>query len=241
MARPRKTQKLEVGLRHGHLTIVRDLGNNKGHFEYECLCDCGATAKLRHTHFYPSRLYCTRSCPLQQRLPDLIKKTFGAWKVVQRVKGDRDKWKCVCVCGSEREIETYGLISGSTQSCGCVGNQKRRKYHTPQAKLNRKREVSRLSARKHASRVKAAKIRYEAKLKRATPSWLTKEDWSAMDAIYAEARRLSRETGVRHEVDHIVPLNGRFVTGLHVPSNLQILTQSRNVAKSNRYAELSGD
>ena len=62
-----------------------------------------------------------------------------------------------------------------------------------------------------------------------------------MNDIYEEARRLTRETGVHHQVDHIVPLQGKTVSGLHVFSNLQILTQVENVSKSNRYAELLGD
>lgn len=96
-------------------------------------------------------------------------------------------------------------------------------------------------ARRNASRVKSHKIRYLSQMERATPKWLTDEDWKAMDALYAEARAKSRETGIRHEVDHVIPLYGKTVSGLHVPSNLQILTQAQNVAKSNMYAELLGD
>lgn len=46
--------------------------------------------------------------------------------------------------------------------------------------------------------------------------------------IYAEARRLTRETGVRHEVDHIVAISRG---GKHEPSNLQILTKVENCRK----------
>jgi hypothetical protein len=77
--------------------------------------------------------------------------------------------------------------------------------------------------------------------KRPTPCWLTEADWKAMDEFYFEARRLTQETGVRHEVDHKIPLNGEFVSGLHVPGNLQVTTKSYNSAKMNRYAELPGD
>lgn len=76
--------------------------------------------------------------------------------------------------------------------------------------------------------------RRSAKLKR-TPNWLTSEDWSAIQAFYTEAARLSRVTGIPHEVDHIIPLQGKIVSGLHVPSNLQILTESENCSKNNKY------
>ena len=72
--------------------------------------------------------------------------------------------------------------------------------------------------------------RHAAKLK-ATPFWA---DLNAIKAIYEEARRLSIETGVEHNVDHIVPLRGKKVCGLHVPANLQILTAEANKRKSNK-------
>jgi 5-methylcytosine-specific restriction endonuclease McrA len=50
-----------------------------------------------------------------------------------------------------------------------------------------------------------------------------------------EARRLSAETGIRHSVDHIIPLCGRTVTGLHVETNLRIITLEQNIRKGNRW------
>ena len=68
----------------------------------------------------------------------------------------------------------------------------------------------------------------------ATPKWLTKEHLLEIQNIYIEAIRLTKETGIKHEVDHIVPLLGKLVRGLHVPWNLQILTKSENCRKSNK-------
>jgi len=65
-----------------------------------------------------------------------------------------------------------------------------------------------------------------------TPKWA---DLVAIEAVYAEARRLTAETGVAHHVDHEVPLQGRLVSGLHVHTNLRVMVGDDNVRKSNRF------
>lgn len=68
----------------------------------------------------------------------------------------------------------------------------------------------------------------------ATPAWLTSADRSGMNALYEEARRLTAETGTAYEVDHILPILGDFVCGLHVPSNLRVVTRRVNRKKRNK-------
>lgn len=64
------------------------------------------------------------------------------------------------------------------------------------------------------------------------PPWANKK---AIQEIYMRARDLTEITGINHEVDHIIPSNHPLVCGLHVETNLQILTESENCAKSNRF------
>lgn len=75
-------------------------------------------------------------------------------------------------------------------------------------------------------------MRRAALKRRALPSWA---DGAAIQAIYAEARRLTVETGVPHHVDHEIPLVHPLVCGLHVEHNLRAIPGSMNRAKSNRF------
>lgn len=246
MPRPRN-KEIYVGMRHGHLTVTRLVGRDKfGIAVYECQCECGGFVKMRTNHFYETRRYCTRKCMFlqKQRMPDLLGKKFTRWTVESFAgfgQRQRPLWNCVCECGNKSVVPSSTLATGGSLSCGCLNLERITKYFTPEAKLEATRRSARESGRRNAARVKAIKIKYESKKLRATPSWLTKADWDRMNALYALARKLTKETGILHVVDHIVPLNGKCVSGLHVPDNLQILTQSANAAKSNRYAELSGD
>ncbi len=75
-------------------------------------------------------------------------------------------------------------------------------------------------ARKNCADRKARKIQ-------ATPSWLTQEQHDVMEALYASAHV------TKMHVDHIVPLRGEDVCGLHVHWNMQLLQPEANMAKGN--------
>ena len=73
--------------------------------------------------------------------------------------------------------------------------------------------------------------------RKATPKWLTKEDKMKMRKMYLYAMELTRLTGVKYVVDHDYPLHGETICGLHVPSNLKVITQEENLRKSNKLLE----
>lgn len=73
------------------------------------------------------------------------------------------------------------------------------------------------------------------KNKTQVPLWLTQTDLLKIKEKYQEAAHLSDTTGIKWSVDHIIPLNGETVCGLHVPSNLQVIPLSVNLSKRNRY------
>jgi len=72
------------------------------------------------------------------------------------------------------------------------------------------------------------KAKYRAARRQACPPWLNKEMLNQIHEIYKLRRQISEATGVPHEVDHIVPLQGGTVCGLHVPWNLRVITKEKN-------------
>lgn len=64
-----------------------------------------------------------------------------------------------------------------------------------------------------------------------TPKWLTKSDWIEIKWAHSEARKRTKETGIKYVVDHIIPLQGKNISGLHCPQNLQIITHKQNSRK----------
>lgn len=85
----------------------------------------------------------------------------------------------------------------------------------------------------HKDAAKTAKRK--ASKRRRTPPWLTERHFAEINKFYESARDLQQQTGIKHHVDHIVPLNGELVSGLHVPWNLRVIPAKDNLLKSNTW------
>ena len=75
------------------------------------------------------------------------------------------------------------------------------------------------------------------KHRQATPPWLTRAQKAKMRELYKIAITMTKTTGEKYVVDHIVPLRSEFVCGLHVPWNLRVITQEENLKKSNQLVD----
>ena len=78
-----------------------------------------------------------------------------------------------------------------------------------------------------------AQVRRTKKLQ-ACPAWA---DLEQIQSFYTEAARLTEVSGVKHHVDHIVPLQNKSVCGLHVPANLRVVPYYENLQKHNKLDE----
>lgn len=101
----------------------------------------------------------------------------------------------------------------------------------------RKRNLDKVRARysiyckNNRAKLNAKGAKRRAKKHSATPPWLTEQHFKKIKDFYFKAEKMTLDTGVPHEVDHIVPLQGKNVCGLHVPWNLQVITASENCKK----------
>ena len=89
-------------------------------------------------------------------------------------------------------------------------------------------DTHRPQLRAHASKHRAAKVKR-------TPSWLTVDDFWIMEEAHALAVQRTKMLGFSWHVDHIVPLHGALVSGLHVPHNLQVIPAWENRRKANKF------
>ena len=97
------------------------------------------------------------------------------------------------------------------------------------------REMNSRWRKEHPDLVRESTARYRAARHERIPAWITDEQITELRAIYETAARMTQETGESWHVDHIIPIRGRRVSGLHVPSNLQIIRASDNHRKSNSF------
>ena len=89
----------------------------------------------------------------------------------------------------------------------------------------RRKQIRAVLVRHHAAKRRAVKLQR-------TPPWV---DFKSIRAMHTQAARLTVETGIIHHVDHVIPLQGKLVSGLHVHQNMQVLTGPVNSAKGNRF------
>lgn len=128
----------------------------------------------------------------------------------------------------DRHPELLGERLSSNNSCvRChrdrVNANRLKRYHNdPEYHVRSREKQNQSYARSHKTQYIDRRM---SKMLR-TPSWANK---SKIREIYLHARELGMT------VDHILPLRGELVSGLHVENNLQLMPRSANSSKGNKY------
>ena len=162
-------------------------------------------------------------------------------KVFNNINKDniRERWKAYILrlynykycskCGELKKLDEFCLdkvtVSNYRNICkDCDHNDRENnKEYKKEWNKNNKDKINAYTAKRHT-----------AKLNR-TPAWLTEQDLKDIESFYTKTQELTEETGIQHHVDHIIPLQGELISGLHVPSNLQIIPAKENLQKGNKF------
>lgn len=110
-----------------------------------------------------------------------------------------------------------------------VTNRGKRLTDVERAKRN---DWSKAYLKAHPEYARAQTRKRKAIKLKATPGWASEQE---ILKIYEQAVTLEKESGIKYHVDHIVPLRSRYVCGLHVQDNLQVLDALTNISKNNRF------
>jgi len=187
----------------GPLTTIRLLERTMA--EKKCT-KCGTTKPLSEFN-------------LERGKPRAYCKTCHAALALAWARSNREKRRAIANAYTKRRREALGPPK--------KGGGKR--LYTPEQKLLKMREWRKAWNLANPEKVQEKTRRYQI-ARQHVPPWA---NFEKMHKIYAESRRLTAETGIKYEVDHIVPLQSQRVCGFHCESNLQILTKAANAAKRN--------
>ena len=146
---------------------------------------------------------------------------------------------------SKKKGGMFGLDTRCKECRSVIGKTKykenqEREIERSRAYREHNKEVLKPRAAERRKKNKAQLLAYTVKRRLSkihrTPKWLSKEQINEIASYYIMAKELEKVFPWKQCVDHIVPLQGKTVSGLHVPWNLQILSASMNIEKGNKFS-----
>lgn len=103
------------------------------------------------------------------------------------------------------------------------------------ANPERAAEISKKTRAKHKARILATRAKQRAAKRSRTPIWVDKEHLWLIKQAYELAILKTKQFGFSWHVDHVIPLCGKLVSGLHVIENLQVIPGAENLLKNNKF------
>lgn len=147
--------------------------------------------------------------------------------------------QCSC-CKVEKDVSLFSKnisrkdgLHPSCKECKNKGNLKYRQNNR-EKEVQYSRKYYQQIGRFETDKLREREAKRRASKLKATPSWLSESQLLAIKCKYSLATMFTKCSEVPYAVDHIVPLRGKTVCGLHVPWNLQVITVEENLKKSNK-------
>lgn len=185
-------------------------------------CTC-QTAKL-FTDFHKNKSYVDglhKQCKSCRKAGSARSYQRNQESISAKAKDRYEANRAVVIAASRAHVERNSERVAKRQAEYYVANREaRRAYRKQHYEQNAERYMSAEASRRS--------------LMRRLPLWA---DPQRIEAVYASARDVTRSTGIAHHVDHVIPLQGKFVCGLHVETNLRVVPASVNLAKKNRFED----
>jgi hypothetical protein len=125
-----KTIRELTGQTFGRWTVQeKDPEASTKNARWFCACECGTVKSVYQSSLVNGdSLSCGCFRAEIPRGPNLIGQQFGRLTVLSRASNNEatnnTRWNCVCDCGAEKVIFAVSLKDGSTQSCGCLRQEK---------------------------------------------------------------------------------------------------------------------
>jgi hypothetical protein len=141
--------------------------------------------------------------------------------VAERYTGNKTCCECANATANKTKAKERAKYSASSSEWGKQNPEKMAQY---QRKQNAKNPGRRNLWTANYRSAKSTRM----------PKWLNDGQIFELESVYTYCSAL-RKVGLDYHVDHIVPLRGDFVSGLHVPWNLQVLPGRENMSKGNTF------
>lgn len=173
-----------------------------------------------------------KSCKIEKSLDQFYKK-----------KGSKDGLFYVCKACEKQRLISWRRDNPERRKIQDKNSNEKRYREDPKKVLDKQLELKKRNPEKYKQIHRRANKKYRLKnlsyftakqnkrranKLKATPCWLNQEQLVMLNLIYKNCPK-------GHHVDHIIPLKGKRVSGLHVPWNLQYLSAIENIKKGNRF------
>lgn len=129
------------------------------------------------------------------------------------------------VCDNAKKKQ-YRLVLGEK----LLERKKAEYQRNKQARLRQKRTYR----QENKGKINALVAARKKVIRQRTPKWLTGDDKWIIKEAYELAALRTKIFGFSWHVDHVIPLQGKNVSGLHVPENLRVIPGVENIKKKNK-------